>query len=216
MQHGSENHFWKDCDKPELDKRNKVHLARKSRHAPKGRRKVKIQQAHLAETSGSDSSSSETEEDDPDDHTKTQSRNWYGHDGQPQMPGQAPSRTNVGFIQHAEVVEYDAGGYGGPALNVDQSWMIHELLREREVTTDDGTETNVFFGRSDRIHGCESMLLDTGSFKNIVGDAWVGRMDQINKKAGIPTHTKATLSTKVVLGGVGTGAQESNRGDCTL
>ena len=96
---------------------------------PRGRKKAKRQRAHLVEASESDSSSTETAEDDNDDRSTARSRNWYGHEGQPQMPSQSTARANVGFIQQAEVVEYYADEHGGPAWSVEQSWMIHELLR---------------------------------------------------------------------------------------
>ena len=55
------------------------------------------------------------------------------------------------------------------------------------------------------------MLLDTGAFNNLVGDKWVARMDDLNRKHGKPTHTTTTLSRKITLGGVGTGTQETNK-----
>jgi hypothetical protein len=120
------------------------------------------------------------------------------------MPSPKQRREKVQFTRQVEVQEYD------PLWTSEQTWMVRELLREREVATDSGTHDNIFFGKADRIHGCECMLLDTGAYKNIVGDAWVERMDKINKQFGRPKHTTKTLNTKVVLGGVGTGTQESN------
>ena len=53
------------------------------------------------------------------------------------------------------------------------------------------------------------MLLDTGAYRNLVGDEWVHRMDQLNKKAGLPPSVYRKTDQKVTLGGVGTGTQES-------
>ena len=90
--------------------------------------------------------------------------------------------------------------------------MVHEMLREHRSPQEGLEHGNVFFGKSDRIPGCESMLIDTGAFNNIAGDGWVERMDKVNKAHGIPQHEVHELEEKVILGGVGTGTQESTQG----
>ena len=51
------------------------------------------------------------------------------------------------------------------------------------------------------------MLLDTGAWNNLVGDRWVKRMDEINAKAGRPTHVRKRLPQNITLGGVGKNTQ---------
>ena len=70
---------------------------------------------------------------------------------------------------------------------------------------------NVMFGRADRIRDGEALLIDTGAYKNLVGDRWVARQDKLNQAAGKKTSVWKDLPRPLTLGGVGANTQESTK-----
>ena len=92
--------------------------------------------------------------------------------------------------------------------------MIQEIhireVNDNSTHSDYVVTTNAFFGRSDRVQGCEAILLDTGAKGNLVGDRWIGRMDTINQGTGLPKSKFVKMPKPITLGGVGKGTQDAH------
>ena len=111
-------------------------------------------------------------------------------------------RTQMGYhFTKVETPTPNVTRDGDMVWHVKESW--HDVEKEDKV--------NVMFGRSDRIQKCEALLLDTGAYKNLVGDAWVARLDKLNAEAGLKPSGRNQLMKPLTLGGVGKDTQQADK-----